>query len=272
MSSARSCPVLVPHRPVRAPAGGAELDLDLDADDHSAGPASSAPRPRISRAVRLKKIAARIAREHPDSNDGRSAVVWPYVQSFTPPGVVIGMYLVLAAGLFVQLIASANVANLLLVKATGQRHDTALRYALGARRSHILRQSLVETLIVCAAGGTLRLALGTFGALRVIGASPVQPPIWTRYDVDWRVVAFTIALTAASALAVSLVPALGGRNLVGELRDSGRTSTVGARGRLGRLLTAAELGAALVLVALVASAAPAWRGTRIDPVVALRSE
>jgi putative ABC transport system permease protein len=194
------------------------------------------------------EIAARIAREHPDSNEGRSLVVWPYVQSFTPPGVVIGMYLVLAAGLFVQLIASANVASLLLVKAVGERHDTAVRYALGARRSDILRQSLVETLIVCAVGGALGLALGAFGASRVVGAAPVQPPTWARYDVDWRVVAFTIALAAASALAVSLVPALGGRNLVGELRDGGRTSTAGARGRLGRLLTVAELAAALVLL------------------------
>ncbi len=193
-------------------------------------------------------IAAQIAREHPDSNEGRSAVVWPYIQSFTPPGVVIGMYLVLAAGLFVQLIASANVANLLLVKAMGQRHDTAVRYALGARRSDILRQSLVETLIVSAAGGALGLALGTAGASRLVSASPVQPPTWVRYDVDWRVVAFTIALTAASALAVSLVPALHGRNLVGELKDSGRTSSAGARGRLGRLLTVAELAAALVLL------------------------
>ena len=193
-------------------------------------------------------IAAQIAREHPDSNEGRSAVVWPYIQSFTPPGVVIGMYLVLAAGLFVQLIASANVANLLLVKAMGQRHDTAVRYALGARRSDILRQSLVETLIVSAAGGALGLALGTAGASWVVTASPVQPPTWVRYDVDWRVVAFTIALTAASALAVSLVPALHGRNLVGELKDSGRTSSAGARGRLGRLLTVAELAAALVLL------------------------
>ena len=83
---------------------------------------------------------------------------------------MIGMYLVLAAGLFVQLIASANVANLLLVKATGQRHDTAVRYALGARRSDVLRQSLVETLIVCAAGGALGLALGDRRASR--GSSP----------------------------------------------------------------------------------------------------
>jgi putative ABC transport system permease protein len=193
-------------------------------------------------------IAAQIAREHPDSHEGRSAVVSPYIQSFTPPGVVIGMYLVLAAGLFVQLIASANVANLLLVKATGQRHDTAVRYALGAHRRHILRQSLAETLIVCTAGGALGLALGAFGVSHVASSSAMQPPTWVRYDIDWRVVAFTVALTAASALAVSLVPALNGRNLVGELRDSGRTSTAGARGRIGRLLTVAELAAALVLL------------------------
>ena len=195
-------------------------------------------------------IAAQIAREHPESNEGRSALVRPYIDAFTPPGVVIGMYLVLAAGLFVQLIASANVANLLLVKAAGHRHDTALRLALGARRGDVLRQSLAEALLVAGAGGVVGLGLGYLGSLGLEATSPVRPPSWVRYQVDGNVVLFTIAVAASSALLVSLVPALhaGRAGLVDELKDGGRTSSGGARGRLGRLLTVAELAASLVLV------------------------
>jgi putative ABC transport system permease protein len=195
-------------------------------------------------------IAAQLAREHPESNQGRSARVRPYVEAFTPPGVVVGMYLVLAAGLFVQLIASANVANLLLAKAAGQRHDTALRYALGARRADVLRQSLAESLLLAGAGGVAGLALGYLGSLGLSASSPVRPPSWVRYELDANVVAFTVALAAASALIVSLVPALHGRavGLVDDLKEGGRTTTGGSRGRLGRLLTVAELAAALVLL------------------------
>jgi putative ABC transport system permease protein len=212
---------------------------------------------RLRRDVTLAKarseaeaIAAQLAREHPDSHEGRSALVQPYVEAFTPPGVVIGMYLVLAAGLFVLLIAGANVANLLLVKAAGQRHDTALRFALGAGRGDLLQQSLVETLLLVGAGGALGLLLGGFGIAQLTRISPVQPPSWVRYDLDWRVVAFTVVLTAASALVVSLVPALhgGGGGLAAELKESGRTTAGGARGRIGRLLSVAELAAALVLL------------------------
>jgi putative ABC transport system permease protein len=195
-------------------------------------------------------IAAQLAREHPESNQGRSARVRPYIEAFTPPGVVIGMYLVLAAGLFVQLIASANVANLLLVKAAGQRHDTALRYALGARRGDVVRQSLVETLLLAGAGGVAGLALGYLGSMGLSASSPVRPPSWVRYELDANVVLFTVALAAGSALIVSLVPALhgGAAGLVDELKESGRTISGGSRGRLGRLLTVAELAAALVLL------------------------
>jgi putative ABC transport system permease protein len=197
-----------------------------------------------------RAIAAQTAREHPDSNGGRSAIVQGYVDGMTPPGVRIGLYLVLAAALFVQLIASANVANLLLVKAAGQRHDAALRVALGARRRDVLCQSLAEALILVGGGGALGLLIGWFGASRLAFGAAVDPPFWARVTFDWRVVAFAVAVTAASALLVSLVPALqGGRvPLVDELKDSARTTAGGRRGRLGRLLAASEMAAALVLL------------------------
>jgi putative ABC transport system permease protein len=102
------------------------LEVGGRRDEHRIEVLACLPRdtPLAKAQSEAEAIAAQLAREHPESNQGRSARVRPYIEAFTPPGVVIGMYLVLAAGLFVQLIASANVANLLLKGR--QRHDTAL--------------------------------------------------------------------------------------------------------------------------------------------------
>jgi putative ABC transport system permease protein len=195
-------------------------------------------------------IAAQLAREYPDTNEGRSAVVRTYQDGVTPPGVRVGMLLVLAAGLFVLLIACANVANLLLVKAAGQRHEIAVRLSLGARRGHLMGQSLADTLLLATAGAALGLPLGWIGATRALGGSPAEPPFWARPTLDWRVMAFTVAMAVLSAVLVGVVSALhtGRAGLAGELKDSGRTTAGGTRGRLGRLLAASELAAALFLL------------------------
>ncbi len=198
----------------------------------------------------LASVAASLAREHPETNEGRSVVVRPYPEVLTPPGVVTGLYLVLGAALFVLLIACANVANLLLVKAAGRRREIAVRLALGARRGHVVRDFLVETSLLVGAGGALGLLLGSWGAGQLFRWAPIRPPFWAVTSLDARVVAVTVAVTALSALAVGLVPALraGRHGLVDDLKEGGRGTTGGARGRLGRLLAVSELAAALVLL------------------------
>ena len=114
----------------------------------------------------LGGIASALAREQPDANRGRGAEVKPLLDWLTPPGVVVGLKLLLAAGLFVQLIACANVANLLLAKAVAQRQEIAMRVALGAARGRLLRQFTVETLLVTTAGAALGLLAGTWGVRR----------------------------------------------------------------------------------------------------------
>ena len=198
----------------------------------------------------LDGVAAELARAHPQANDGRGARVRPLLDSLTPPGIVAGMYLLIAAGLFVQLIASANVANLLLVKAAAQRQEIAVRLALGAGRGRVLRQFLTETLLLGAAGSVLGLLLGSFGIDRVFGASPIRPPFWVRFDIDARVLAFALTVAVGSALLVAVVPALqaGRTQLVQDLKEGSRTVAAGVRGRLGRLLVVSELAVALVLL------------------------
>jgi putative ABC transport system permease protein len=198
----------------------------------------------------LASQAETLAREHPETNDGRGALVQPYLEVLTPPGVVAGLYLVLGAAVFVLLIACANVANLLLVKAAGRRREIAVRFALGASRGRVARDFLVETSLLVGAGGALGLLLGSWGARQLFALAPVRPPFWVDVSPDARVVAVTVAATALAALAVGLVPALraGRRGLVDDLKEGGRGTTGGARGRLGRLLAVSELAAALVLL------------------------
>jgi putative ABC transport system permease protein len=171
----------------------------------------------------LESVAAALARDHVDTNEGRSALVRPYLELLTPPGVVTGLYLVLAAALFVQLIACANVANLLLVKAAGQRREIALRHALGAGRGHVLRQFLVETALLVGVGAALGVLLASLGAEQLQGLAPTRPPFWARLELDGRVVGFTVAVTALSTLLVGIVPGLGAGqdNLVERLNEGG---------------------------------------------------
>ncbi|HEX9189348.1 MAG TPA: ABC transporter permease, partial [Vicinamibacteria bacterium] len=210
-----------------------------------------APNVTVAQArAELESVAAALARDYPDTNEGRSALVRPYLELLTPPGVVSGLYLVLAAALFVQLIACANVANLLLVKAAGQRREIALRHALGAGRGHVLRQFLVETALLVAGGAALGVLLGSLGAEQLQGLAPTAPPFWARLDLDVRVVGFTVGVAALSTLLVGIIPALGagGESLVERLKEGGRTVAGGARARFSRLLAVSQLAAALVLL------------------------
>ena len=198
----------------------------------------------------LDTIAASLEREYPDTNRERGARVLPLLEELTPPGVVAALRLLLVAGLLVQLIACANVANLMLARAAAQRQDNAVRLALGARRGQLLRQSLVEALLLVAAGAGLGLVLAAQGVRWLMGLSPISPPFWVAYDLDGRAVAFTVAVTTLSALVVSLAPVLQASraDVRGALKEGARTVAGGPRGRLGRALVVSELGLSLVLL------------------------
>jgi putative ABC transport system permease protein len=198
----------------------------------------------------LASIAAALAREYPDTNEGRGVRVRPLLEWLTPPGVVRGLVLLLVAGIFVQLIACANVANLLLAKALAQRREVALRLSLGAGRGRLLRQFMIEALLLTAAGAGLGFLAAAWGVKQLVAGTPVRPPFWVVLDLDLRAVAFVVALTCGSALVVGVLPALqaGRTGVLDALREGSRAVAGGPRGRLARLLVVSELAVALVLL------------------------
>ena len=150
----------------------------------------------------------------------------------------------LAAVFGVLLIACVNVANLQLARAADRTRDVAIRLALGAGRGRIVRQFLVEGLLLSAAGGLLGLVIAKAG-LALVWRNIADPttPFWIRFDIDVRVLLFTTLLTVFAAVASSLIPALratrGRPNDV--LKDEARGATGLRVGRFSRALVVAQV-------------------------------
>src|SRR6202167_679280 len=154
----------------------------------------------------------------------------------------------------VLLIACANLAGLLLVRAIQRRREIAVRLALGARAGALLRQAILESLVLSLSGGLLGLAFAAL-ALRVgVGRLPETLPRLDEISLDWQVVAFAIILAALTGLVCGLAPAFAAlRTSVNDtLKEGGRTGTAGSgHARLRSALVVGEIAIALVL--LVAS-------------------
>jgi putative ABC transport system permease protein len=164
--------------------------------------------------------------------------------------------LVLAGAVcLVLLIASANVANLLLVRATGRKREMAIRAAIGAGRSRIVRQLLTESLLLSLTGGALGLALGMIGIRALLAINPGNipriGPHGALVSMDWRVLGFTIMVSLATSVLFGLFPALQASrtDLNTELKESSARSGTGAHSNKTRsLLVTAEVALALILL------------------------
>jgi putative ABC transport system permease protein len=207
--------------------------------------------------VEMNVIAQRLQRESPIANaTERRIELQPLayaVRSMYGPTVVV---LQVAVGL-VLLMACANVANLLLVRASARRGEFGVRVALGASRGHLLRQVLLESLVLSVAGATLGLFLASNSLAIVQSKLPVDLVRFFRFSqtetlaVDGGVLLFTMALCVITTIAFGLVPALRASraNVVSSLKEGSRgTGTGRSRHALARILVMTEMAMSMALL------------------------
>jgi predicted permease len=165
------------------------------------------------------------------------------------------LMVLLGAVALVLLIACANVANLLLVRATGRKREFAIRAALGARRARIVRQLLTEAVLLSVTGGVLGLLLGFAGVRGLLAISPAGLPRigedGASIGIDWRVLGFTIGVSLLTGILFGLFPAFSASrtDLNTSLKESSnRSGTSFRQGKARALLVISEVSLALVLL------------------------
>jgi len=198
----------------------------------------------------LETIAGRIAAEHPDTNTGATVHLKLFREEAVKDLKTLTL-LVMGGVCFVYLIACANVANLLLARGATRAKEIAIRLALGSSRTQIFRQLLAESLVLGIGGSLIGLILAFWGIDMMLKAIPVQVPYWVRFDLDWRVFSFALALGVVASLVCGLFPALQAprSDLVDVLKEGGGRSGLGG-GKSQRVrngLVVAEVALALVL-------------------------
>jgi predicted permease len=158
--------------------------------------------------IDLQGVIASLAATHPETNRDIVPRVDPFRSGIGR--VFVGLFAAMSGAVaFVLLIACANVANLLLARAATRAHEISVRMSIGASRWRIVRQLLVESLVLAAAAGLLGLMLST-AAVRLfwLYASQTHPPYWLQFPTDWRVFSYLAVICLGTSVLFGLVPAL----------------------------------------------------------------
>ncbi len=198
----------------------------------------------------LDAIAARFAKEFPAENDGWTIRMVPLQQMIVGKARSALLVLLGAVGL-VLLIACANIANLLLTRATSRAREIAVRTTLGAGRTRIIRQLLSETAVLGLLGGVTGIALAYWGVQALNALFPENLPRMNAIRVDNFVLGFALLLSATASCAFGLAPALfaANSNLQSSLREGGgRSGESRSRRRARSFLAAGEIALAMVLL------------------------
>lgn len=197
--------------------------------------------------ARLEALAARLSAAFPRDNRNKIFLVTPLQDQLSAPVRSTLLILMGAVGL-VLLIACANVANLMLARATGRSRELAVRAALGARRSEILSQLLAESIVLALVAAVIGIGLALWGtrALLTIGAQFVPGPLLGDIALDWRVLAFTLAAALFTSILFGVAPAWQATRV--DLQDALKQG--GTRGALGGVSSPLRSGLVVAQIAL----------------------
>jgi predicted permease len=196
----------------------------------------------------MNGITRGLAEQYPDNKNLGGASVAPLHDSIVGK-VRVGLLVLLGAVGFVLLIATVNLASLLLARAAAREREFAIRVALGAERSRVIRQLFTESLVLAVVGGALGLIVAQLGGRLLVQLAAGQLPRAEAVGLDYRVLAFTAAISVLTGIAFGLVPAIRASSpeLQQSLREGARGSTSGTGG-LRNTLVVAEVAMAMILV------------------------
>ncbi len=201
----------------------------------------------------LNTIASSLQKDYPATNQGFVPVVLTYNELYIGPRITLIFEAMLVAVAFVLLIACSNVANLLLARAAARSREVSIRVALGAGQWRVVRQLLVESLVLSIVGGIAGWLIA-IGAIRIFAVAtvPLGRPSWIDFSMDFRVFLYLACISLGTGLLFGIAPALqlSRVNVNATLKDGGRGASLGVQGkRLSGILVVTEVALAVVLLA-----------------------
>jgi putative ABC transport system permease protein len=199
----------------------------------------------------MKEIAARLAKQYPNTNTKHNSAQVESELTAMLGDTRTGLFVILGAVGLVLLIACGNVGNLLLARASEREREMAMRSALGANRARLVRQLLVESVVLGLLGGAAGCALAFAATPAVLGLIGDSVPRAADAGVNLPVLGFALGLSLLSGVVFGLVPAmmLARRDLLSPLKEGGRTDT-GGHHRLGSAVIVGQVALGIVLTAV----------------------